>query len=198
MTVPASWESGSRANVDPAVLTSLALACRDTERIRFAYTGADGKRAERHVEPHRLVLLGRRWYLVGYDLTRQAWRSFRLDRFGTVPETGTRFRPRELPAADAADFVRAGIRNVAAAYDVDVIVAACAQLVRERLGGWAAVEDIDGTSCRVRMAADSLDWAVIALGSVGADFQVVSPPELIDRVHDWGRRLTRASVTAPP
>jgi predicted DNA-binding transcriptional regulator YafY len=112
-----------------------------------------------------------------------------------VHGTGIRFRPRELPAADAADFVRAGIRNASAAYEVEAIIAASAQSVRERLGGWAAAEDIDDTSCRVRMAADSLDWAVIALGSAGADFQVVSPPELIDRVHDWGRRLSRASVT---
>jgi predicted DNA-binding transcriptional regulator YafY len=193
MTVPASWESGSRTSVDPAILTSLALACRDTERIRFGYAGAGAPPSDRQVEPHRLVLLNHRWYLVAYDLTRQAWRSFRLDRLGAPHGTGTRFRPRELPAADAADFVRTGIKNASAAYDVEAIVAAPAQVVRERFGRWAVVEDIGATRSRVRMAADSLDWATIALGSVGADFQVVSPPELLDHVHDWGRRLSRAS-----
>jgi predicted DNA-binding transcriptional regulator YafY len=202
MTVPASWDnagwdsagrdSTSRASVDPVILTSLALACRDTERIRFSYAGADGRRADRHVEPYRLVLLSHRWYLVSYDLARHGWRSFRLDRLGAVTGTGTRFRPRPLPAADAADFVRAGIRNVSAAYDVEVIVMAGGQSVRERFGRRAEVEDVDATRCRVRMAADSLDWAIVALGSVGADFQVISPPELLDLVHDWGRRLSRA------
>ena len=113
MTVPASWESmGStaRETVDPEVLTTVALACRDTERIRFSYTAAGGEQTGRHVEPHRLVLLGRRWYLVGYDLDRQGWRSYRLDRLTGPDGTGARFRPRELPAADAAAFVQPASR----------------------------------------------------------------------------------------
>jgi predicted DNA-binding transcriptional regulator YafY len=48
------------------------------------------------------------------------------------------------------------------------------------------------------MTADSLDWPVMALGAVGADFQVVSPPELVHRVRDWGRRFTQASARMTP
>src|SRR6202789_477064 len=105
MTVPAAWDGSARYALDPAVLTTIALACRDAERIRFGYTAADGTASARHVEPHRMVSLGRRWYLVGYDLDRQAWRSFRLDRLNEPAGTGARFRPRELPAEDAAAFV---------------------------------------------------------------------------------------------
>jgi predicted DNA-binding transcriptional regulator YafY len=195
MTVPGSWGSMARTSVDPGILTSVALACRDGERLRFSYTAADGQHTARHVEPHRLVSLGRRWYLVGYDLTRHDWRSFRLDRLTAPCGTGTRFRPRELPAADAAAFVRASIGSMLAAYDVEVLVAAPAAAVRERIGRWSTVEDIDATRCRVRMTADSLDWPTMALGAVGADFQVVSPPELLDRIHDWGRRFSHASAT---
>ena len=36
--------------------------------------------SSRYVEPHRLVSLGRRWYLVAWDLDRGDWRSFRIDR----------------------------------------------------------------------------------------------------------------------
>jgi predicted DNA-binding transcriptional regulator YafY len=194
MTVPASWEGAARASVDPGILTTLALACRDTERIRFSYTAADGQHTARHVEPHRLVLLGRRWYLVGYDLARHGWRSFRLDRLGTPNGTGTRFRPRELPAADAAAFVRSGIHSASTGYDVEVLVAAPAGDVRERIGRWSAVEAVDATHCLVRITADSLDWPIMALGIIGADFQVISPPELLDRLHDWGRRFTRATA----
>jgi predicted DNA-binding transcriptional regulator YafY len=204
MTVPASWGNTARAAVDPGVLTTVALACRDSERLRFSYTAADGEHTDRHVEPHRLVSLGRRWYLVGYDLGRHDWRSFRVDRLtgslstgslSTGPRgTGTRFRPRQLPAADAAAFVRAGLDSVAAVYEVEALVQAPAATVRRQIGQWAAVEDIDATRCRVRMTADSLDWPAMALGVVGVDFQVVSPPELLDRVHDWGRRFSQASV----
>ena len=61
MTVPATPGSQNRTPVDPNVLTTIALACRDDERIRFDYVTADNRRTERHVEPHRLVSLGRRW-----------------------------------------------------------------------------------------------------------------------------------------
>ena len=193
MTVPASWEGAAGASVDPEVLTALALACRDTERIRFSYTAAGGRQAGRHVEPHRLVLLGRRWYLAGYDLDRQGWRSYRLDRLGPPRGTGARFRPRELPAADAAAFVRAGIQSARAGYDVEVIVEAPAKVVRERIGRWASVSEISATRCRVRMTADMLEWPIMGLGMVGADFQVISPPELIDWVRDWGARFSRAA-----
>ena len=195
MTVPASWEAvGGAASqtVDPEVLTTLALACRDAERVRFSYTAADGQQTGRHVEPHRLVQLGRRWYLAGYDLDRDGWRSYRLDRLAGPRGTGARFRPRELPAADAAAFVRAGIQSTRAGYDIEVIVEAPAEVVRERIGRWASVSEISATRCRVRMTADALEWPILGLGMVGADFQVVSPPELIDWVRDWGARFSRA------
>src|SRR5438128_2030963 len=84
------------------------LAGRDTGRLEFGYSAADGTRTDRLVEPFRLVPLGRRWYLVAYDLHRHDWRSFRLDRLAAPRRTGARFRPRELPAEDAAAYVRAG------------------------------------------------------------------------------------------
>ncbi|MGH8964439.1 MAG: helix-turn-helix transcriptional regulator, partial [Actinomycetes bacterium] len=110
MTVPAGFGS-SAPEVDADLLTVLAQACRDAERVMFGYTSASGDVTSREVEPLRLVSLGRRWYLVAYDLLRHDWRSFRLDRVvdGGARRTGARFRPRELPAEDAAAFVRSGI-----------------------------------------------------------------------------------------
>jgi predicted DNA-binding transcriptional regulator YafY len=195
MTVPASWETmggAARETVDQEVLTTLALACRDTERIRFSYTAAGGQHTGRHVEPHRLVLLGRRWYLAGYDLDRQGWRSYRLDRLASPNGTGVRFRPRELPAADAAAFVRAGVRSTRTGYDIEVIVEAPASVVRERIGRWASVSPTSASQCRVRMTADALEWPILGLGMVGADFRVIAPPELTEWVRDWGARFSRA------
>jgi predicted DNA-binding transcriptional regulator YafY len=192
VTVPAGW-SNTGPSVDPGVLTVLAQACRDTERLEFSYTAAAGERTERHVEPLRLVPLGRRWYLVAYDLTRHDWRSFRLDRLDRPRNTGTRFRPRELPAEDAAAFVRAGIGNLPTSHAVEVLVAAPASTVREHLGRWAVVEEADDGRCLLQMRADSLDWPAMALGSLGADFTVLSPPELLDHVHRWARTFGRAT-----
>jgi len=202
MTESASWNTaraGQAAAINPDVLATAALACRDSERIRFGYGAASGERTERHVEPHRLVALDRRWYLVAYDLARNDWRSFRLDRVLGVPQqTGARFRPRELPAADAAEFVRRNVSAAPGAWQVEAVVEAPAAAVRERFGHWATVTESGPARCLVTITqADNLDWAVIALGGTGADFQVLSPPELAERIADWGARFTR-SVQPPP
>jgi predicted DNA-binding transcriptional regulator YafY len=198
MTESASWDTaraGQAAAINPDILATAALACRDSERIRFAYGAASGERTERHVEPHRLVALDRRWYLVAYDLSRSDWRSFRLDRVLGVPQqTGARFRARALPADNAAEFVRRNVTAAPGAWRVEAVVEAPAAAVRERLGRWATVTESGPARCTVTIAnPENLDWAVIALGVTGADFQVLSPPELAERIADWGARFTRAA-----
>src|SRR5919106_1642178 len=91
--------------VDPQQLTAIAAACRDCERLRFAYRSRDGTESRREVEPHTLVNLGRRWYLVAWDRRREDWRTFRIDRLSRPAANGTRFTARELPASDAAAYV---------------------------------------------------------------------------------------------
>ncbi|MCT2584461.1 helix-turn-helix transcriptional regulator [Actinophytocola gossypii] len=193
MTVPVEWGGRTHEAVDSDVLTTVALACRDTERLRFDYTSGDGQHTGRHVEPYRLVR-GRRWYLVAYDLTRHDWRNFRLDRVGAPRRTGARFRPRELPAADAAEFVVDRIGRMPRPYTVEVLVDAPAETVRARIGRWSTVEEIDDDRCHVHMTSDSLDWPAMAFGSIGAEFRVVRPPELVDLFREWAGRFSRCDA----
>ena len=60
---------------------------------------------------------------------------------------------------------------------------------------WLSIKRRDATLELITRAnpTDSLDWPMMALGTVGAEFQVVSPPELVDRVRDWGDRFSRAA-----
>ncbi|KAB2370972.1 helix-turn-helix transcriptional regulator [Actinomadura montaniterrae] len=197
MTVTGGWGGPARSDVDPDVLTTVALACRDGERLRFSYTAAGGRRTDRHVEPHRLVSLGRRWYLVAYDLDRADWRNLRVDRISGPDGTGARFRPRELPAADAAEFVRTRIDTAPRSYRVEVLADAPAATIRERIGRWAVIDEVDADHCRVHLTSDSLDWPTIALGALGADFRVLHPPELVDRLRDWADRFHRAASRDP-
>ena len=149
-------------------------------------------RTERLVEPHRLVALGRRWYLVAYDLGRGDWRSFRLDRLSGPRGDGSRSAPRTPPGGDAAEFVRAGLESWTTTRSVEALVAAPAADVRQRIGPWSTVEEVDAASCRVRMEADSLAWAALALGAVGAEFTVTAPAALRDLLADWAGRFDRA------
>ena len=191
-TESAIWAAGPA--IDAELLTAVAQACRDEERLRFSYTVQSGEQTHRHVEPHRLVSLGRRWYLVAYDLQRQDWRSFRLDRLAQPRNTGARFTPRKLPAKDAAAFVRAGIANIPGlSHSVEVVIHASAASVRTSVGQWATVEELDDSRCILRMTVDNLNWTVFALGSVGAEFEVVKPPELVLHIQEWATRFARAT-----
>jgi predicted DNA-binding transcriptional regulator YafY len=195
MTVPAGWQAPGEDAVDPAVLTAVALACRDTERTVFGYTPPGRERGERSVEPHRLVALGRRWYLVGWDLDRGDWRVFRLDRLDTPRGTGAVFGPRRFPAEDAAAYVRERIGSAWTRYVVEAVVVAPAGPVRERIGRWATVTDDGDGGCRVRIEAEDLDWAALALGVTGAPFTVLSPPEMGPHLRDLAARYTAAATS---
>lgn len=186
VTQPAGWSGGPA--VDPRILTDLAEACRAEERIEFGYTAADGAVTERLAEPLRLVSLGRRWYLVAYDLHRHDWRSFRLDRISGPSRTGMRFRPRELPAEDAAAYVLASVGQRAPGYSIEFRVEAPMETVRSAIGRYARLS-ADGAVTVVRMQADTLDWAAMAIAVLGAPVTVAEPPELVEHVAGWARTL---------
>ncbi|GIJ56540.1 helix-turn-helix transcriptional regulator [Virgisporangium aurantiacum] len=191
-TVPALLGGGPR--VDATALTVIAQACRDGERLRFGYTARGGEPAQRLVEPHNLVTLGRRWYLVAWDTERGDWRMFRVDRLRDPASTGARFRPREVPGGDAAEFVRSKLAQVPRRYQVEVRFSADAARVERSLGYAGTVEAVDDATCVFRMAVDTLDWPAVILGLVGADFDIVGPPELRDVVREVGARLVAAST----
>ena len=69
--------------------------------------------------------------------------------------------------------------------------------VRARIGQWATVEPTGPGSCRVHMEADDLSWPALALGTVGAEFVVLTPPELRELLAEWGGRFGRAAAVGP-
>jgi predicted DNA-binding transcriptional regulator YafY len=177
-------------------LLDAAQACRAGEGLALDYTAADGVQSRRRVEPHRLVCLGKRWYLVAYDLDRQAWRNFRLDRITSMSTDGRRFRQRGLPAEDAAAFVRQSISAAPMNYDVRAVLHCHADTARRRLGAWADLTDLSGDRCLLSIRTESLHWAAMALGQVGVEVSHVGPPELVALLHDWSERFARASEPA--
>jgi predicted DNA-binding transcriptional regulator YafY len=195
-TVSATWAAAEQA-ADPQALVLIAQACRDDERITFGYVAADRSPTRRRVEPHRLVSLGRRWYLVGYDLDRGDWRSFRLDRIADAAATGARFRQRDLPGGDAVAFVQQGIRG-RTGIRVTATLAADAESVRQRIGRWTEVAAIDAATCRVELDAESIDWAVFAVGVARAPVLMAEPQEFVDELAAWSTRLGGTSEGGEP
>jgi predicted DNA-binding transcriptional regulator YafY len=188
---------GPGPTADAGILTALAQSCRDEERIEFSYVARDGQASTRTVEPHRLVSVGRRWYLVAYDLTRFDWRCFRLDRISDPRSTGVRFRPRTLPAEDAAEYVRSSLRSAAQPLMVEATVEAPHDRVMEVLGRWATAQPAGDESTRVTITADTTEWALFGLMAVGVPFRIEAPPEAVAAAAEWGERFTRSADGVP-
>ena len=185
--------------VDPEALTAIATACRDRERLRFAYRSRDGTGSRRCVEPHRLVNLGRRWYLVAWDCDREAWRSFRLDRLQRVSPAGSRFDPRAVPGGDAAAYVAANLGGASGGHQARVTLCAPASEVAEahpHLRG--RLRPIDEQRCEYRTSDYSLDWLAVRVGMLGVDFEVHEPPELVERLRLLAARFERATTPIAP
>ena len=188
-------ESPGGPLVDPQCLTALAAACRDHERVRFAYRGRDGAETRRDVEPHSLVNLGRRWYLVAWDPSRVAWRTFRVDRVAGPTSAGTRFKPRTIPGGDAARYVARNLSTAPHRYVTRVVYHAPAEEVRSRIPrGFGDVTPAGDGTCELRTSDDDLGWLAMRIGMVGVDFTIDGPPELVEHFATLGRRFAEAGT----
>jgi len=192
--------SGDGASIAPETLTVMASTVAGHERLRFAYRSGDGTPSKRLTEPYRLVSTGRRWYLVAYDLDREDWRTFRVDRVSDPFATGARFAPRELPTGDAAEYLRQSMYGWQQTYELDVTFAAPADFIAARLPKWlGAPEPLDDRSCRLRAAVgDSVEWMAVRLAMMDCEFTVHEPAELVQCVRDLGGRLSRAADEGSP
>jgi predicted DNA-binding transcriptional regulator YafY len=191
-TAPAGFGGGP--TVSAGDLATIAQACRDHERLRFDYTARDGAAGTRLVEPDRLVTIGRRWYLVAWDVDRADWRTFRVDRLSDPRSTRYRSEPRTVPGGDAVAFVNASLSAAPTRYEIEVVVGADAATVKDMVGGWGSVEALDDGTCRLRMGADELRWPAMVLAAIGAEFQVVTPVELRDEIRRIGTLFGQASA----
>ncbi|WP_062645581.1 helix-turn-helix transcriptional regulator [Streptomyces maremycinicus] len=217
--------SGDGASIAPETLTVIASTVAGQERLRFGYRAKDGTETRRLTEPYRLVSTGRRWYLVAYDLDREDWRTFRVDRIENPFATGARFTARELPTGSAAEYLRRSIqlRPDAYEYELDVTFEASTEFVTSRLPPWLGTPvanpspapapdpdpapdgDGDGDGggdgvgdgrSRLRgTTSHPVEWVAMRLATLGCEFTVQGPPELVECVRDLGGRLSRSVGT---
>jgi predicted DNA-binding transcriptional regulator YafY len=168
-------DSGDPRVALPSLMT-LAMCCRRAERVRFTYLTGDDRVGERRVEPHRLVSLGRRWYLVGFDLDRDDWRTYRVDRVSELSGTGHRNTSRDTP--DAAALVSEGVSVRVFDIQARVRVSAPAHEALMWIGPTVGVvEHVDDSSCVVTIGGDP-DWIARYLVGLPVPFEVIEPAEV--------------------
>ncbi|HEY1241265.1 MAG TPA: YafY family protein [Bryobacteraceae bacterium] len=179
--------------VDAEILALIAGACRDCEKLRFRYHARDGAASQREVEPHRLVNTGRRWYLAAWDVDRNNWRTFRVDRIQQRPTTGQRFTARKPPDGDFAAYVARSVSSEPYTYQARVILHTPMEKAAERIPPAAGkLEPVDEHTCLLQTGALSLDMLAMHIALTGFEFEVREPPELVECMRVLAERLRQA------
>lgn len=178
--------------IDPEALSVLAGACRDQEMVRFDYRNRDDDQTRRFVEPHRLVTVGRRWYLVGWDENRDDWRLFRLDRLRQTRAIGRHFTSRAIPGGDAAAFVVNSLGPTSRPEATVVVRAPVAEIGSDLRWIDHTVLDDGADRCRLVLRADDLSRLALDIARLAlvAPVTIVGPAETVDRMNALARNLT--------
>ncbi len=182
--------------IDADLLATIAAACRDTVRLRFAYVAKDDRASQRHAEPAAVVHSGYRWYLVAFDLDRDDWRTFRIDRIRGRVRPGERGRRRIPPGGDPSAFVKRSLRGAAGEAEAtpgQIRVALEAGGLRARVPSRYAIVEPDGegaslVTTRGGWSRNFLVWMAL----LDVPMEVLGPPELVDAARTMVTRLEGA------
>lgn len=183
-----------RPQIEADILSALAGACRDEVRVLFRYGDGAGRTSDRLAEPHGLVHAGHRWYLLAFDLGKEDWRTFRVDRItGRVTLEG-RFIPRSIPGGDAGSFVSRSVASKPYEHQARVLFYAPLERIAARITPLSGhLERLGHDRCRLESGGSSLTGIAIHLAAIGEEFEVESPPELAHEVRALSHRLARAT-----
>ena len=186
--------------IDTDLLSGVAGACRDHTRLRFAYVARDGRASQRVTDPTALVHSGRHWYLVAFDLDREDWRTFRLDRIRGRVRPGERGRLRVVPGGDPGRLCtwsaprqrrrRRRGRGAAGADPGD----AGRRAVRPRIPDRYATVEPDGEdACIVTSTRSWSHEFLVWMALLDLPIEVLGPPELSAAARALATRLAHAA-----
>jgi predicted DNA-binding transcriptional regulator YafY len=184
--------------VSQELLGALALACRDSERVRFSYEDGRGEVTDRVAEPHALVVSRRNWFLVCWDVRRDDWRTFRLDRMSRLLGTRVRFEPRAVPGGDAAAYLATSVASLQRRVSMNVLLRMPLGDARAAFGPWGSqTSAVDETTTRWSVEGESLEHLFGALAWIptGIDYELEGDPALIEFVRSAAARA--ASAVSP-
>ncbi|HXJ20165.1 MAG TPA: YafY family protein [Polyangia bacterium] len=180
--------------VEGRTLATLAAACRDCARLAFGYRDNAGARTSRQVEPAGLVHTGWRWYLVAWDLGRDDWRTFRLDRIGDKVTPGASFFPRPPPEGGLAAYVSRSVSVSAYPVRARILLhAPIAEMARKVSPSAGILETVDAKRCLLHAGAPSLDALAVWMSLLGVDFDIRDPPEAREHLRRLAARAARAA-----
>jgi predicted DNA-binding transcriptional regulator YafY len=204
--VPMPLRTTDDTDTDTLLAVTDAACAHDQLRFDYRAVGARTDAVDgppRRVEPHQVLSRSGRWYLLAWDLDRDDWRTFRIDRMTPRTPTGPRFTPRDVPGGDAAAFVAAhfrGIDDVSAGRhwpcEGEVILHAPASEIAPYVHD-GAIEPLGPDRCRLTTGAWSWAGLAASIARADADIEVVGPPELAAAFGQLARRAASAAAGRP-
>ncbi|UYM03834.1 helix-turn-helix transcriptional regulator [Solicola gregarius] len=168
-------------------LDELADAAYAHAEIAFEYE-SEGERGVRRVEPYRIVVHKSRSSLLTWDIERDDWRTFRIDRMSGL-ERATTFEPREIPDDSAAIHQLDStppIRTVLR-FDASPSTVADRLLTQE-----VELESLGPERCRALVWGHSYQWLAAVVLSMGVDFGIDEPDDFRRHCETLRDRLDRA------
>lgn len=177
------------------VLTTLAQAIESDERVAVTYVDRAHRRTERRLEPHRLVVVNRRWYLLAMDLDRNDWRTLRLDRIERAAGTGHRFTP--TPVEDAVTMVTEAITQAPYRFRATIWFDASPEELRRRVPPSVGAVEPHDAGCLLHVGSDHLGALTAHLLSLELPFEILEPTELRHHVTEVARSVLDAHGTEP-
>lgn len=185
------------ASVTPEALLAVTAAVHASEVLRFRYGDDDGAPTPpRRAEPHHVALVSGRWYLVAWDLDREDWRTFRLDRLTPLMATGRRFVRRELPGDGVHAFLSARFRGSHSSTQWPCTGAATVALALSEVAPFVGDgQAADAGAGHTQVTLGSWSWAGLAAMLLRFDAAVadVEPRALREAFARLGARASAAS-----
>lgn len=87
-------QGGAPRPVSPTLLPAFERAFTERRTLRFRYRDRHGRRTRRHAEAHGLLVRAPLWYMLAWDVDKDAPRVFRMDRIASAEVTDRPFGPR--------------------------------------------------------------------------------------------------------
>jgi predicted DNA-binding transcriptional regulator YafY len=180
--------------VDAGILSTLAAGCRNQELVRFDYESNTNQQTSRCAEPYGLVHSSARWYLAAWDVHREDWRTFRVDRIRGKVTASERFVARSVPDGGVANYVRRSVAVSAYTFHARIVLHSPLEEVSLRIPPLAGfLKPLDANTCLLETGGNSIDSLLLYVGSLGVEFDILGPPELQEAVLGLAKRFARAA-----
>jgi predicted DNA-binding transcriptional regulator YafY len=169
--------SGDTEPIRGDVALQLAEAIRRGRKVNMRYTAYDGTSSSRRLSPYGLVVHCGFWYLIAHDHTRDALRTFRVDRIKDA-RLGTGHASAPPPDFDAVTELRRSLASVPGAYHVSVHLELPLEVAHRRLPDSLGVLTTTDDGVRLDVQVESLDWIARVIAGLGCGFTIERPAEL--------------------